>query len=213
MNQSNGSSVHGFADQSFIGGGISVSKNSSAANDTNNVENVLPQVAVASASSPSQTSGSGSVTNIYQEKSLSSSDQLLTYAYSTSVSGVYSSSLDPVPTPSITQNPGAYGAINREVGNQCISTGPSHVKGNNHVLHDVELPSPESKKYGSMDTENKNKAPNKSNEVEKNQLSETSQLSSSLSCNGSLRSSSCCDSQSPGKKFLLCLLNLIIGWV
>ena len=188
VNQSNGSFSYGTADQSVIGSdSMSASKSSSAVGDTNNVENVQPQAAVAAASSPLKISGS--VTCIDQGKSLSSSDQLPTSASSASVSGVSSSSTDPVLAPSISQNPGVIGAIDREVGSQHISV--------------TDLPSSKNGKSGSMKSISKNKAPNKLNEVEKNHLSETSLLSSSLPCNGSLKSSSSCGSQPPpGKHFI-----------
>ncbi|KAK7289601.1 hypothetical protein RIF29_03354 [Crotalaria pallida] len=196
VNQSNGTSGHGFGDQSLIGSEISVSKSSSAVNDPNSVENVQPQVAVAAASALVQPSGS--VTSIDQGKSLSNSDQLSTSVSSAYVSGVYASSSDPVLAPSAPQNPGISSAINREVGSQRIYAGPNHVQGNKIVLHEVaDLPSPKNKKSGSMNSTSKDKAQNKLNEAEKNHLFDTSKLSPSLSFDGSLRSSSSSGSQPP----------------
>ncbi|XP_061353171.1 GBF-interacting protein 1-like [Gastrolobium bilobum] len=192
VNHSNGSSRHGLADQSLVGSGTSVSESSPAVNGANNIENVQPQDVVASPSSPIQTCGSA--TSIDQGKSLSSSDQLP----SSSVSVVYSSSSDPVLAPPISQNHGVCGAMNQEVGNQCISAELNHVKGNKIVLPEtVDLPSSKNEKSSSVDATSKHKALNKSNEVEKNQLSENSRFSPSLSCNDSLRSTSSCDNQSP----------------
>ncbi|XP_019426115.1 PREDICTED: GBF-interacting protein 1-like isoform X2 [Lupinus angustifolius] len=193
VSQSNGNSGCGFSDQSLIGSGISVPKSSSAVNDTNNAENVQPQVAVAAAFSPITTSGS--VTSIDQGKSLSNSDQPPTSA---SVSGVYSSFSDPVLASSISQNHGISSAINREIGSQRIYAGSDLVQGNKNVLHEVvDLPSPKSKRSDSMNSTSKDKAPNKSNETEKNMLFDTSKLLSSLSCNGSLRSPSSSGNQPP----------------
>lgn len=141
---------------------------------------------------------------------MSNSDQLPISVSSAPVSGVYSSSSDPVLAPSISQNPGITSAINTEVGSQHIYDGPNHFQGNKIVLHQVvDLPLAKNKISGSMNSTSKDKTQNKLNEVEKNQSSETSQLSSSLSCNGSLKSSSSCGSQPPpGKYFIVCLLNL-----
>ncbi|KAJ1410819.1 UBA-like superfamily [Sesbania bispinosa] len=129
------------------------------------------------------------VTSSDQRKSLSSSDQL-----QNSVSGVYSSSSDPVLAPSISRSPVASGAISREVGSNRISAGPNHVKGNKH-LEAGDLSASKNEKSGLMNSTSNLNAPQKSNEVENNQLSEPSQYSSSSSLNGSLRPSSSCGSQ------------------
>lgn len=202
-NQSNGKPGHGSAGQSLIGGVTSVPKSSSAANDTGNQENVQPQAAVAAAaSSPTQTFGL--VTSIDQGKSLSSSDQLQTSA---SVSGVYSSPLDPVLAPSISRNPGVSGAISREVGSNQISAGPNHVKGNQVVLQEADdLPASKNEKSGSMNSTSKKNAPQNANEVENRRLSEPTQLSPSSSLNGTLRPSSSCSSQPPLGIFLFLYL-------
>lgn len=182
---------------------MSVPKSSSAANDTGNQENVQPQAAVvAAAASPTQTFGS--VTSTDQRKSLSGSDQL-----QTSISGVYSSSSDPVLPPSLSQNPGVSGAISREVGSNRISAGPNHVKGNK-LQEAGDLSASKNEKSGSMNSTSNSSAIQKSNEVENHQLSEPSQLASSSSLNGSLRPSSSCSSQPPaGKVFILYLLTLM----
>lgn len=65
--------------------------------------------------------------------------------------------------PSIFQNPGVNGTIDREGGNRRMSI--------------IDLPSSENEKSSSMKSTCKNKAPVKLNEVEKNNLSETSLLS------------------------------------
>ncbi|XP_045829849.1 GBF-interacting protein 1-like [Trifolium pratense] len=182
-NQSNGKSGHGSSGKSLLG----VPKSSSAANDTVNKENFLPQaVAVAATTSPTQTFAS--ITRTDQGKSLSSSDQR-----QISVSGVYSSS-DPVLAPSITQNPGVGSAISREVGSDRISAGPNHVKGNK-LEEASDLSASENEKSGSMNSTSNLNDIQKTNEVEGNQLSEPLQLSSSL--NSSLRPSSSCVSQPP----------------
>ncbi|CAL0309736.1 unnamed protein product [Lupinus luteus] len=189
--QSNGKSSRGFSDQSLIGSGLTVSKSSSAVNDTKNAENVLPQIAAPF----SLIQTSGSVTSIDQGKSLSSSDQLPTSA---SVSGVYSSFSDPVLASCISQNHGISSAINREIGSQRVYAGSDLVQGNKNVLHEVvDLPSPKSKKSDSMNSTSKDKAQNESSETEKNVLFETSKLFPSLSCNGSLRPPSSSGSQPP----------------
>ena len=208
-NQSNGKSVHGSADQSLIGSVTSVPKSSSVANDTGNQENVQPQVAaVATASSPIQTVDS--VTSIEQGKSLSSSDQLHASA-AAAASGVCSSSSDPVLASSISRTPGVSGAISREVGSHWISSGANHVKGNKDVLNeDGDLPPSKSENSVSVNSTSKKNAPYESNEVENSWLSEPSQPSSSSSLNGSLKSCSSSSSQpSPGKVFILYLLNLM----
>ncbi|KAE9591054.1 hypothetical protein Lal_00021491 [Lupinus albus] len=189
ISQSNGNSGRGFFDRSLIGSGISVSKSSSAVNDTNNAENVQPQVAIAAAVPPIQTSAS--VTSIDQGKSLSNSDHLPTSVSSASVLGVYSSFSDSVLASSISQNHGISSAINREIASQRIYAGSDPVQGNKNVLHEVvDLPSPKNNKSDSMNSTSKDKTQNESNDTEKNMLFETSKLLPSLSCNGSLRSPS-----------------------
>jgi hypothetical protein len=199
-NQSNGKSGHGSSGQSLVGSVASVPKSSSAANDTVNKENVLPQaVGVAATTSPTQTFAS--ITRIDQGKSPSSSDQ-----HQISVSGVYSSS-DPVLAPSITRNPGVGGAISREVGSDRISAGPNHVKGDK-LEEAGDLSASENEKSESMNSVSNLNDIQKTNEVEGNQLSEPLQLSSSSSLNSSLRPSSSCVIQPPeGKVFILYLLN------
>ncbi|CAI8587027.1 unnamed protein product [Vicia faba] len=158
------------------------------ANDTVNQENIQPQavVAVVATISPNETVGSitrtdqGKSSSSDQGKSLSSSDQ-----HPVSVSSVYSSS-DSMLVPSIAQNPGVGGAISREVGNDLISTGPNHVKGNK-LEEAGDLSASEKEKSMSMISTSNPNALQKSNEVESNQLSEPLQLSSSLSLNSSLR--------------------------
>ncbi|KAK7320300.1 hypothetical protein VNO77_29645 [Canavalia gladiata] len=188
-NQSNGKSGHGSAGQSPV---VSVPKSSSAANDDAGYqENVQPQAAVvATASSPTQTFGS--ITSTDQGKSPSSPDQL-----QTSISGVYSS-LDPVVASSVSRNSGVSGAISREIETNWTSAGPNHVKGNKVVLHEVNgLSAPKNEKSESINSTSKTNAPEKSNEVENNRLSEPSQPSSSSSLNGLLRPSSSSGSQPP----------------
>jgi len=177
---------------------VSVPKSSSAANDTSYGENVQPQAAaVATPSSLTQTFGL--VTSTDQGKCLSSSDQL-----QTSASGVHSS-LDPVVASSVSQHPGVSGAISREVGSNWISTGPNHVKGNKPVVQEVnDLSASKNDKSGSMSSSSRTNAPQKSNEVEHNRLSEPSQLSSP-SPNDSLRPSSSSGSQPPLGKILFCI--------
>ncbi|KAL5101128.1 hypothetical protein RYX36_005455 [Vicia faba] len=187
-NPSNEKSGHGSSIQSLIGSVVSVPKTSSAANDTVNQENIQPQavVAVVATISPNETVGSitrtdqGKSSSSDQGKSLSSSDQ-----HPVSVSSVYSSS-DSMLVPSIAQNPGVGGAISREVGNDLISTGPNHVKGNK-LEEAGDLSASEKEKSMSMISTSNPNALQKSNEVESNQLSEPLQLSSSLSLNSSLR--------------------------
>jgi hypothetical protein len=199
-NQSNGKSGHGSSGQSLVGSVASVPKSSSAANDTVNKENVLPQaVFVAATTPPTQTFAS--ITRIDQGKSPSSSDQ-----HQISVSGVYSSS-DPVLAPSIIRNPGVGGAISREVGSDRISAVPNHVKGNK-LEEAGDLSASENEKSESMNSVSNLNDIQKTNEVEGNQLSEPLQLSSSSSLNSSLRPSSSCVIQPPeGKVFILYLLN------
>lgn len=194
-NQSNGKSGHGHAGQSPVD---SVPKSSSAANDTGYKEIVQPQVAVAAASSPTQTFGS--VTSTDRGKSLSSSDQL-----QTSLSSVHSS-LDPVVASSVSHNPGVSGAMSREIGSNQISAGPNNVKGNK-VVHEVNnLSASKNEKSGSMNSTSKTNAPQKLNEVENNRLAEPSQLSYPSSPNDSLRPSSSSGSQPPLGKFCFIFL-------
>ncbi|CAK8539076.1 unnamed protein product [Lathyrus sativus] len=189
VNPSNGKSGHGSSSQSLKGSVVSVPKTSLAANDTVNQENIQPQAAVAVAATVSPNETVGSITQTDQGKSsssdhgksLSSSDQ-----HQISVSGVYSSS-DSVPAPSIAQNPGVGGAISREVGNDWISAGPSHVEGNK-LEEAGELSASKNEKSRSMNSTSNPSAIQKSNEVESNQLSEPLHLSSTLSLNSSLRS-------------------------
>ncbi|KAE9614730.1 hypothetical protein Lal_00036165 [Lupinus albus] len=191
-NQSNGQPGHGSAGQFLIGSATSVPKSSSAANDTDNEKNVQPHAAATVAASPPMTFNS--VTSIGQGKFLSSSDQLQTSA---SVSGVYSSSFDPVLGLPNSPKPGVSGAINREVGSNRISVGPNHVKGN-EVLHKADdLPAPRNEKSDSLSLTSKNNASQKTNVVENNWLSESSQLSSSSSLNGSSSLSSSRSSHPP----------------
>jgi len=175
----------------------SLPKSSSTANDTGHEENVQPQAAaVATPSSLTQTFGL--VTSTDQGKSLSSSDQL-----QTSASGVHSS-LDPVVASSVSRHPGVSGAISREVGSNRISAGPNHVKGNKLVQEVNDLSASKNDKSGSMSSSNRTNAPQKSNEVEHNRLSEPSQLSSP-SPNDSLRPSSSSGSQPPLGKIFFCI--------
>ncbi|KAL2316631.1 hypothetical protein Fmac_030507 [Flemingia macrophylla] len=189
-NQSNGKSGHGSASQSPV---VSVPKSSSAANDIGCQENVQPQASVVAAAS-SLTQTFGLVTSADQGKSLSSSDQL-----QTSVSSVHSS-LDPVVASSVSRNPGVSGAISREDESNLISAGPNHVKGNKVVQEVNDLSASNNEKSGSMNSMCKTNAPQKSNEVESNLLSEPSQLSSDSSLsslNDSLRPSSSSGSRPP----------------
>ncbi|CAL0307347.1 unnamed protein product [Lupinus luteus] len=189
-NQSNGKPDHGSANQSLMGSTTGVPKSSSATNDTDNEENVQPQAAAIVAASLPKTFNS--VTSIDHGKSLSSYDQLQTSA---SVSGVYSSSFDPVVGLPNSRKPGVSGAINREVGSNRISVGPNHVKGNK-VLHKADdLPASRNEKSDSLSLTSKKNASQKTNEVENNWLSEPSQLSSSSSLNGSSSLSSSRSSQ------------------
>ncbi|XP_014504993.1 GBF-interacting protein 1-like [Vigna radiata var. radiata] len=185
-NQSNGKSVHVSAGQSPI---VSVPKSGSAGNETGYEESVQPQAAaVATPSFLTQTFGL--VTSTDQGKSLSSSDQL-----QTSAMGVHSS-LDPVVASSVSRHSGVSGAISREVGSNRISTGPNHVKGNKLVQEVNDLSASKNDKSGIVSSTIKTNTPQKSNEVEHNQLSEPSQLLS-LSPNDSLRPSSSSGSQPP----------------
>ncbi|OIW16406.1 hypothetical protein TanjilG_19122 [Lupinus angustifolius] len=179
-NQSNGKPDHGSAGQSLIGSATSVPKSSSVANNTDNEESVQPQAAATVAASPPKTFSS--VTSLDQEKSLSSSDQLQTSA---SVSGVYSSSFDPVLGLPNSQKPGVSGAINREVGSNRISVGPNHVKGNKDLHKADDLPASKNEKSGSLSLTSKKNASQKSNEVESNWLSEPSSLNGSSSLSSS----------------------------
>lgn len=203
-NQSNGSASHDFTSQSFMGSVMSVSKRRSALDDTSKQEKVQSQADVSALSLHSQTYSSA--TRIDQGKSMSSSDQLPISA--SSLPSVHPSS-DSVLAPSISQNSGVRGAVNREVENLQLADGLNHVNGNKDVLHEVgELPASKSEVSDSLNLINKKKTPNNSNGVEENQLSETEQPS--FSSYDSVRSSSSCHSQaSPGNAIILCLFNLM----
>ncbi|KAI4306244.1 hypothetical protein L6164_029536 [Bauhinia variegata] len=189
-NESNGSSGHGSAGQTIVNSVTSVSKSGSSVDDTSKQENTIPQASVAAASSPAETFGS--VTRVDARKSISSSDS------SASVPVVYSSSADPMLAPSMSQNPGTDVMTDREVGSQSIAGGPNHVKGSKTVLSEVsDLQASDNEKSGSLNLTSKPKTPNKSNDVEKNGLSETSQSSSSSYNDSVIRPSSSSAGQPP----------------
>ncbi|WCJ33132.1 hypothetical protein M5689_014510 [Euphorbia peplus] len=92
-----------------------------------------------------------------------------------SLSGVYSSASDPVLPPSTARNPGAVGAIKREVRIQPTTVEQNHIPGNKHISPEVESELPKNEKTAStiIYTMNEKSAPGNSKVAEMNELSET----------------------------------------
>lgn len=130
-----------------------------------------------------------SVIQSEQGQSASSSNNIATSATPASIpSGVYSSASDSILVPSMTQHPGAAGAIKREAGSQWKATEQNHIQGNRNVPSDVEAELPNNEKADSLivNSINQKKAPGKSKAAEKNHLSEPLRHSTLSTDDGSL---------------------------
>ncbi|XVF70928.1 hypothetical protein PTKIN_Ptkin11bG0201500 [Pterospermum kingtungense] len=158
----NGSSSHGHQTQLAVCSVNSEIKDGLPANKPT-IVSVQPAVTKPPAPIPVQSFGS---LNIEVEKSTSNTIASSTSATSTTVSGVYSSALDPVLVLNASRHAGAVGAIKRETGRQLEAAEINHVNGNNNAAYDIDVSKIEKTDSEVPNSMREKKSPSKSKVVE-----------------------------------------------